>query len=356
MSNWIDYRSLRSQLSFAEVLKHYGVQARIKGERATALCPLPNHPAHADGGKRTASLSINLTRNIFQCFGCKASGNVLDFCIRMEGADPADPKQFRSAAINIAEAFRLNVGGKKESDSVARPASTKNVKPESGTKLSKPPSVGTSLPVIVNAPLDFELKHLDPTHPYLRKRVFTPETIAYFGVGFCGKGMMKDRIAIPLHNTEGKLIGYAGRIVDDEMISDECPKYLFPGTRERDGKRYEFHKSDVMFNLNRVKRPANELIVVEGFASVFWLHQHGFRNAVALMGSSLSEIQRELILDALEPDGRLTIMTDGDEAGNQCAVTLLTDLAPYHFLRWAKLDAGQPTDLSAEELASHLSG
>jgi DNA primase len=52
-----------------------------------------------------------------------------------------------------------------------------------------------NLPVIVNSPLDFELKHLDPVHPYLPGRGFTPETIAHFGLGFCSKGSLNDRIS-----------------------------------------------------------------------------------------------------------------------------------------------------------------
>jgi DNA primase len=186
MSQWIDFKSLRKQLSFIEVLKHYGVQAKFKGDRAYALCPLPNHPAHRCGGARTASLSVNLTRNIFQCFGCKASGNVLDFCIRMEGSDPTDPKQFRSAAIGIADTFGISMGNKPMiRDKPVVPADT----PQAITaKTPEPQSASSSLPVIVNAALDFELKHLDPTHPYLSARGFTPDTIQHFGLGTAARG------------------------------------------------------------------------------------------------------------------------------------------------------------------------
>ena len=62
-----------------------------------------------------------------------------------------------------------------------------------------------------NAPLDFALKDLNVEHPYLLGRGFTKETIAYFGVGFCSRGMLKNRVAIPLHSSAGELIGYSGR-------------------------------------------------------------------------------------------------------------------------------------------------
>lgn len=359
MSNWIDYKSLRAKLSFVEVLRHFNVEAKIKGDRATALCPLPGHPAHAGEGKRTASLSVHLSRNIFQCFGCKASGNVLDFCIRMEGADPADAKQFRQAAIKVAQTFQIESG---EAPPSPKPLDQERIAKVLGstTRPARRPSFGTTAatassaistpqpPVIVNAPLDFELKLLDPSHAYLTSRGFTPETIAHFGLGYCAKGMMKDRIAIPLHDAEGKLIGYAGRIVDDDAIDHDHPKYLFPGPREREGKRYEFHKSLLLYSLHRIERPADELIVVEGFASVWWLHQHGFPNSVALMGSSCSPEQARLLSDSTK---RVLILSDGDEAGSQCVDSVWHAVGTKVDCRNVFVQEGkQPTDLSADDL------
>jgi DNA primase len=136
--------------------------------------------------------------------------------------------------------------------------------------------------VVVNAPLDFELKHLDATHPYLAARRLSAETIAHFGLGFCGRGMMSGRIAIPVHDRHSQLVGYAGRLVDDSAIRDDNPKYRFPSARERDGKRFEFHKSLLLYNEHRLLGPVSDLLVVEGFASVWWLWQHGCSDVVAL--------------------------------------------------------------------------
>ena len=62
-----------------------------------------------------------------------------------------------------------------------------------------------------NKPLKFRLDKLERDHPSLAERGLTPETIAEFDIGFCGKGMMADRIAIPIHNPEGQVVAYAGR-------------------------------------------------------------------------------------------------------------------------------------------------
>jgi hypothetical protein len=76
---------------------------------------------------------------------------------------------------------------------------------------------------------------LEYDHPYLRERGFTDETIKTFGLGYCHRGLMKGRIAIPLHDAKGALIGYAGRIVDEGAIGKDTPRYLFPGSREWNG-------------------------------------------------------------------------------------------------------------------------
>jgi DNA primase len=354
MATWIDFRELRQKLHFADVLRHYNVQAKVKGDRAYALCPLPGHPKRSDGKKRTPSLSVNFSRNIYNCFGCQNGGNAIEFVAKMEGLDPKDADQFRQAALKAAEIFGIELSGRKDNGKRKRTVAEKS---EPAAK-NEPEATATAstLPVIINAPLDFELKHLDPTHSYLASRGFTPETIKHFGLGYCSKGMMQDRIAIPVHNSTGQLVGYAGRLVDDRKVSDEKPKYLFPGPRERDGRRWEFHKSDLLYNLHRIQKPVHDLIIVEGFASVWWLHQQGWPNVVALMGNSISIAQANSVRNVLQADGRLWILTDGDEAGVRCAHSILGRISPYRFVRWVKLNDGQqPTGCTSEGFRAMLS-
>jgi DNA primase len=159
---------------------------------------------------------------------------------------------------------------------------------------------------------------------------------------------MKGRIAIPLHNPEGELVGYAGRITKDAMISDECPKYRFPSNRVRDGVVYEFRKSLLLYNYHRVRDRVLDLIVVEGFASTWWLHQCGYWNVTALMGSSCSGEQADLIAAIA---ARVWILSDGDDAGRLCADSVWHELGTRMHCRYLKLEEGtQPTSLSKEEL------
>ncbi len=340
---WIDFKALRAKLRFEQVLQHYGVELHRKGDQHHGFCPLPQH----SGKRNSPSFSANLERGIFQCFGCRQKGNVLEFAAYMDGIDPQDGKALREVALKIQNAICT---------SASPPAETT----QQGVKSVQPVTNGDSSPsgkeiIIVNPPLDFDLKGLNSEHPYLAHRGLLPETVHLFGLGFCSRGYLKGRIAIPLHDHKARLIGYAGRIVDDQSVGDNNPRYLFPGKREREGRMIEFRKSLFVYNGFRIKSPVNDLVVVEGFASVWWLTQAGFPAAVATMGTDSSEKQTELIVSLVTPKGKIWIMPDGDSAGEKQAQLLLATLSAYRPVRWAKLSAGhQPTDLSREELKAIL--
>jgi DNA primase len=335
-TNWIDFKVLRAKLDFEQVLRHYGVEVKRKGKQHQGFCPLPDH----NGKKNSPSFSAQLEKGIFQCFGCGAKGNVLEFAALMEKTDPKDGAALHKVAAELQKRFCPEIGAVASAE--AKKAVAK--KPEK----TEPES---NLPIVINPPLGFELKDLDAEHPYLLSRGFTPETIEHFGLGFCSRGLLKDRVAIPLHDTVGALVGYAGRVVDDAVISEENPRYRFPGARERDGKHIEFRKTLFLYNGFRLKAPVDDLIVVEGFTSVWWLHQNGLPNVVATMGADCSEKQAELIVSLVKPNGRVWIAPDGDEAGERHAQTLLSLISPHRFVRWVKMEEGkQPTDLAAEQL------
>jgi len=167
--------------------------------------------------------------------------------------------------------------------------------------------------------------------------------------------MFKGRIAIPIHNGEGQLVGYAGRLVDDEAIDADHPKYRFPPTREREGVVHEFRKAELLYNAHRVQAPVADLLVVEGFFDALWLYEQGYENVVALMGTDVSEVQAAQIVALTADDGRLWLMPDADEAGERCAKAALEKLAPHRFVHWLQLEDGsEPTDLSADNLSTVL--
>ena len=152
--------------------------------------------------------------------------------------------------------------------------------------------------------MNFRLK-LEAEHPYLVERGISKETVETFGIGYCSLGLMKGRIASPIHNERGELIAYAGRWAAKE-IPDDTPKYLLP-----DG----FEKQAVLFNLNRIDRMESVVraaIVVESYWSVMRLHALG-HPVVSPMGHSVSERQCELL--ASRGVEKVIVLFDGDEAG-----------------------------------------
>ena len=335
MSNWVNYKELRSRLNFESILRHYGVEIKRKGNQHHGFCPLPGHA----GKRNSPSFSANLDKGIFQCFGCGAKGNLLDFAVHMEKADPKDGAAFRRVALGLQE--RFGASGVPE---VAKAKTREQEKAQSE-------GYSSSALRLINPPLDFELKGLDPKHPYLRQRGFNDETVGYFKLGFCSRGIFQNRIVIPLHDQKGRLIGYAGRVVNDDMVSEENPRYRFPSKREREGSILEFRKTHFLYNGFRIQVPVDRLIVVEGFCSVWWLHQHSVPDVVAVMGSDCGERQAQVIVSLVKASGQVWIMPDGNEAGERCAESLLMQVSRYRPVRWFSLtDGRQPTDLSADEI------
>jgi DNA primase len=363
---WIDFRLLKERLSFDEVLQHYKIELKRKngssGHQLHGFCPLPGH----NGQKKSPSFSVNVERKCFQCFGCHAKGNHLDLAVLMEGKSPGNRTHVREVAMMLVEAFGIECGKPADNNGVGD--ERKQPPPSRSTparSLLKPVSkeanayenagqAVTRPATIINAPLDFELKGLDPDHPYLKERGFTAETIMHFGLGFCNRGLMAGRVVIPLRDQTSKLIGYAGRFTRDDQVGEKVPKYLFPSNRERNGTQLEFRKSLFLYNGHGMKSPIQDLVVCEGFSSVWWLTQWGFPNVVALMGNSCSDVQAALIVKTVSPSGRIWLMPDAGEGGDLCAESLFDRVSPHRFVRWIKLDEGQPTDRTPDELAKLL--
>jgi DNA invertase Pin-like site-specific DNA recombinase len=117
-----------------------------------------------------------------------------------------------------------------------------------------------------NKPLKFRLDKLVRENPYLTERGLTPETIIDFGIGYCGKGMMAERIAIPISNPQGEVVAYAGRCMGEP--EGDTPKYKLPPG---------FKKSLELYNIDRaIKEPKEKpLIIVEGYRPTILLFHEG---------------------------------------------------------------------------------
>lgn len=310
-----DFRAIKQAVKIDQVCARYSIPLRkVNHTSLRGACPLPTHPKA--GGN---SFAIDTAKNVYSCHqttcvqarGGKKGGDLISFVAVMEQCSLGD------AGKKLAEWFDVNGGS-------ARP----EPKPRAETEAEHTAEF--------NRPLAFQLKDVR-YHEYLEKRGITEATAKEFGAGFFpGKSnwLTNHRIVIPIHNPQGELVAYAGR-----ALEAFDPKYLFPRG---------FRKSLALFNLHRVK--GEEVILVEGFFPVMWLHQLGY-HAVGLMGSSLSDAQQKL----LKRFKRVVIMLDGDEAGRAAAGTIAAKLMKTRFVRVVDLPEGiQPDALSAEELRTIL--
>lgn len=341
MAKWVDYKIIKEKVGMESILDHYGLLEGLKRKDKTnalvGCCPIHK-------GTNKYQFHVSLTKNNFNCFGdCHGGGNVLDFVAKMEKTD------LRTAALKIQEWFGIEA--KRPQD---KPPKEKLPGKEDSLKLPKEKKEdpkNTDVPKDtgkINQPLKFSLQNLDLGHQYLKERGFNQETIECFGVGFCSKGLMKDRIAIPVQNENGELVAYIGRWAGDGEPPEDEGKYKIPPN---------FYKSLVVFNLHRAKDVSKEkgLILVEGFFGCMRVWQAGFKNAVALMGSSLSEEQETLIVKAVGSQGKVILMFDGDKAGHECRDDVLSRLITKVYIKVINLpEGGQPDSLSNEEIKDLL--
>jgi DNA primase len=310
---WVDFRVIKAAVSMQMLIDHYG----LKGLRKSSSELRGRCPIHRGEGERT--FHVNLSKNVFQCFSCKAKGNVLDFVSAMEHCN------IREAALKLHSWFAA--GESNEASTTTRVEQTEE---------------STADVAIINPVLPFTLR-VDTTHEYGLSRGLSKETLEHFGAGFClSKGTFSGRFVIPLHNELGELVGYAGRSLDNSE-----PRYLFP-SREKG-----FYKSRLLFNLHRVVEDNDRscILVVEGLFSALKLWQAKIP-AVALLGCSLSEVQEDLLCRHIN---RIVLLLDGDDAGRTATSQCLVRLGRRVWVRAISLpEDSQPDQLSAEEIKAML--
>jgi DNA primase len=335
-TSFVDFRAVKAAITMEQVLRHYDLLEKFKrtGDNLSGPCPI-------HGGSNPTQFRVSVSKNVWNCFSeCKHGGNTLDFIARMDNVS------IHAAALKAIEWFGLDPasmsGANEEAEQSPAPVRKRESVPTSHERSPKrAPAAESSAP---NTPLKFRLEKLERDHPYLAERGLTLETLVDFGVGYCAKGMMAERIAIPIHNPQGEVVAYAGRFIGDP--EEGTPKYKLP---------QGFRKSLELYNLDRaIKEPAEQpLVVVEGFFSCMKFHQMGFRKVVALMGSTLSEAQEELLRKHTSPKTRIVVLLDEDEAGRNGRDDLAVRLAKFAYVKIHVFDEEdqRPEDLDAEEIA-----
>ena len=298
---------IRNSVNIVDVVKDY-VPLTSKGKNFFGVCPF--HEDHAP------SMSVSSDKQIYRCFSCGAAGNVFTFVQNYENVS------FLEAVAIVARKAGINFEYTAE----------------------KKDNINKNLVVYYNILKDaskyfqnyLNTKDGEEALKYLKSRNFSNDIIKEFEFGLSPKNNMlysflskkeykdadiektslislekythdvfNDRIMIPIHDLEGNVLGFTGRIYKDS----NNPKYI-------NSKESEiFKKGKILFNFHRAKnhvRNAHELIIVEGNMDALKMYASGFKNVIALMGTALTSDQ----VDAIKKlRCKVILMMDNDSAG-----------------------------------------
>lgn len=313
---WYSEEQIEEVRSRSDIVSVIGKYVRLKrtGSGYTGLCPFHN--------EKTPSFHVNPARQMYKCFGCGVGGNVLTFVMEYENLT------FPEAMEMLAEEAGIDL---------PKQEMTAQQKQQEGLRQ-------TLLEINKKAARYYFALLKSPRgkvgYDYLTGRGLTDETILHFGLGYAGQGggelyryMRKEgysdqvlketglfkmdergaydkfwnRVMFPIMDANNRVIGFGGRVMGDAK-----PKYLnSPETRI-------FDKSRNLFGLNYAKRgKRSNMILCEGYMDVIALHQAGFTNAVASLGTAFTEQQANLIRRYTD---EVLLTYDSDGAGVKAAM------------------------------------
>ena len=246
-------------------------------------------------GERNPSCGISVDKLVGACFACGQTFTLAGFVAHVKGISIKTSKEWLEERFNIK---RKTLGGKgkllKRYDDI-------DVQDDVGKRLV--------LPRIELAPF----KSGKVCHDYLLDRGFTKSTFKDFMLGW---DTNKNRITIPLFWEDGELAGFIGRAVLEPKIDgkDNPAYYKVYGNEDKYHVYPELKKSKILYPLNRlVLTDQKEVNLVEGTLDAIKMHQKGFTNTLAILGSKISKEQIEILsrLGVL----RINAFLDNDKAG-----------------------------------------
>jgi len=303
--------------------------------------------------EKTPSFTVNDQKGFYHCFSSSKHGDIFTFLMETEGLSfpeaverlageagvpmPApDPQYERTVKERLGLLDALEAAAKLFEESLRAPAGREALGYAEGR--------GISRDTINEFRIGYAPGSRDALKSALIKQGFTEAQLLDAGLiikpddGRATYDRFRNRLTIPILDIKSRVIAFGARALE----ADAQPKYLnSPETRL-------FDKGSMVFNFARARQPAfdkGELIVVEGYMDVIALHQAGFVNVVATLGTAFTERQMEVLwLLAPEP----VICFDGDKAGEAAAARAVDRMLPHlregHSFRFAFLPQGQDPD------------
>ena len=326
------------------------VRLKKAGKNYQACCPFHN--------EKSPSFTVNDQKGFYHCFGCGAHGDVIRWMTDQRGLS------FMDAVKELASEAGMEV-------------------PAPDPRAAQAAEQRDTLHDVMKAAQDWFVAQLAgpegaKARAYLNTRGFDAHTLQRFGFGYAPEGRqamkaaLKDvpeaklieaglriavddkepydrfrgRLMLPIEDARGRVIAFGGRILDAQKT--DAPKYLnSPDTPL-------FDKGRTLYNLHRAgpaSRQTGRIVVVEGYMDVIALAAAGIADAVAPLGTALTERQIELLWRLVETP---ILCFDGDAAGQRAAMRAITRalplLRPAHSLKIVRLPPGlDPDDLIKQQ-------
>ncbi len=308
---------VRSRNDIVDVIGSY-VNLKRKGNSHSACCPFHH--------EKTPSFHVSREKQMYHCFGCGVGGNVFTFLMEHENFTfPEAMEALAERAGYDLPKQEMSEQAKKQADARTRIKDMNKLaagyfhyllKTEHGTNaLQYLQNRGLTMETITKFGLGFSDVYSDDLYKYLKKKGYKDEDLKDSGlVKFDEKYGFSDRfwnrVMFPIIDTNNRVIGFGGRV-----LGDGKPKYI--NTQDT----LVFDKSRNLYGLNLAKKSKRQgIIFCEGYMDVISMHQAGFDNAVASLGTALTVGQVNLIKRFTD---RAYLAYDSDEAGTKAALRAL---------------------------------
>lgn len=311
------YNYLREQIRTSDIVKQK-VSLTKKGNEYLGICPF-----HSE---KTPSFTVNDSKRFYHCFGCGVHGDIIKFVAETTGLS------YKEAAVKIAQENSIEL-------------------PKMSADQQKEYDEADQIYNVLELASAYFTDQIDKeVEGYLLARGITKNIKEQFSIGYApGKGLLikyfekksiplkillssglvgkkedgkiyevfNNRIIFPIRNTYNRVVGFGGRVIGDGM-----PKYI------NSPETLVFKKSETMYGENTAISASykkNYSIVVEGYMDVIALHQAGINEAVASLGTSVTEKHLQKLWRSGE---EIIICLDGDKAGQRASRRLIDIALP----------------------------
>jgi len=286
------------------------VSLKRSGSNMFGLCPFH--------GEKTASFSVAPDKGIYYCFGCHKGGGAVNFMMEMEGLSYPDAVRAlaKRAGMEVPEdeQYQSRYRAQERLWALMKEAgrffNEQLYTPAGKECLEYVQKRGLTKAIVTRFGIGFAPNSWNALVDAMKKKGYTDQELRDADLVGEKNGRIYDRfrnrLMFPIIDVRGNVIGFGGRVLDDSK-----PKYL------NSNETLIFNKRKNLFGLNFAKKTKeSSIILVEGNIDVVTLHQFGFDNAVASLGTSLTEEQVTLLSRYTE---QVVLTYDGDEAGQRAA-------------------------------------